>query len=380
MEFPDPETADSDGFSRATPGATGLDADAVRDAVNYHLTHGTDRETVAYDYSNVEPWAESEGEMGYFLGPMPDSRGGPAGVVLKDGHLVAEWGDTGRVDHCFSVAKSFLSLVGGVGYERDLFALDAPVAETVDDGGFTDDHNSRIRWRHLFQQTSEWEGSLFDRPDTIDRNRSVGKTADLDKNQPRELREPGSFWEYNDVRINRLALSLLRVLGRPLPTVLSKRVMEPIGASGAWEWHGYHNSDVEVNGRTYRSVSGGGHWGGGLWSPTRDLARIGHLMLNAGAWEDMQLLPPEWVDHTMDPCEVNENYGFLWWLNTSQSLWPSAPESACAALGHGQNVIWIDPEHNLVVVLRWLGISEDRDDREDLPRQDAFFQRLLTGV
>lgn len=380
MEFPDPETVETDGFARVSPETAGLDPGAVRDAVNYHLTHGTDRETIAYDYANVEPWDESEGEMGYFLGPMPDDRGGPAGVVLQRGQLVAEWGDTGRVDHCFSVAKSFLSLVGGVAYEQDRFELDALVADHVNDGGFTGDHNSRIRWRHLFHQTSEWEGTLFARPDAIDRNRAVGKTDDLDKGETRTLREPGRFWEYNDVRINRLALSLLRVLGRPLPTVLSKRVMEPVGASAAWEWHGYHNSDVQVRGRTYRSVSGGGHWGGGLWSSTRDLARVGHLMLNGGAWAGMQLLPPEWVDMATEPCPVNENYGFLWWLNTGQALWPDAPESAYAALGHGQNVVWIDPEHDLVVVLRWLDLPADRGDREDFPRQNAFFERLLAGV
>lgn len=378
MQFPDPVTADDDGFDRAAPEAVGMDPDAVRSAVEYHLTHGTDRETVAYDYANVEPWDESEGEMGYFLGPMPDRRGGPAGVILREGRMVAEWGDTTRVDHCFSVAKSFLSIVGGVAYERDLFDLDDRVAETVRDGGFEGDHNGAIRWRHLFQQTSEWRGTLFDRPDWIDHNRSVGKDSDAVKGETREYRDPGTYWEYNDVRINRLALCLLRVLGRPLPRVLAANVTDPIGASRAWEWHGYHNSDVTVDGRTYRSVSGGGHWGGGLWAPTHDLARAGHLMLNGGAWRDMQLLPPEWVERSTEPCDVNENYGFLWWLNGSRALWPDAPESAFAAIGHGQNVVWVDPEHDLVVVLRWVEPSDLAG--EELRTQNAVFGRVLDAM
>jgi CubicO group peptidase (beta-lactamase class C family) len=43
----------------------------------------------------------------------------------------------------------------------------------------------------------------------------------------------------------------------------------------------------------------------------------------------------------------------LWWLNTGRKAWPSAPESSYAALGYGSNTIWIDPEHDLVIVWRW---------------------------
>jgi len=380
MEFPD---AGDEGFESVDPDAVDLDQDAVRDAVEFHLTTGTPPEQVAYDFSNQEPWDESEGELGYTLGPMPDRRGGPAGLILKEGRLVAEWGDTRRVDHSFSVAKSFLSIVAGAAWDRGLFELDERVAESAghaDDDGFESEQNASITWRHLLQQTSEWEGTLFDRPDSIDRNRGVGKTGGPGKGEHRELETPGTHWEYNDVRINRLALSLLRLWSKPLPRVLAHEVLDPVGATRTWEWHGYHNSDVAVEGRTMKSVSGGGHWGGGLWGSARDLARAGHLLLNRGRWGDQRLLSTEWVEHATAPCEANPNYGFLLWLNGDRTLWPSAPESAYAMLGHGQNVVWVDPEHDLVVVLRWLALSDDRAEREDLPNQDRFLRRLLAGV
>ncbi|WP_435064997.1 serine hydrolase domain-containing protein [Halobaculum sp. EA56] len=380
MEFPAPG---DEGFARADPSAVGLDPAAVEDAVEFHLTTGTPPEQVAYDFSNQEPWDESEGELGYTLGPMPDRRGGPAGLILKGGRLVAEWGDTRRVDHSFSVAKSFLSVVAGVAWDRGLFELDGRVADSeghADDGGFDSEQNESITWRHLLQQTSEWEGTLFDRPDSVDRNRGVGKTGGPGKGEGRDLEEPGTHWEYNDVRINRLALSLLRLWAKPLPRVLAHEVLDPAGATRTWEWHGYHNSDVEVEGRTMRSVSGGGHWGGGLWASARDLARAGHLLLAEGRWEGTRLLSADWVERAIEPCPENPNYGFLLWLNTDRTLWPSAPESAYAMLGHGQNVVWVDPEHDLVVVLRWLALSDDREGREDLPNQDRFLRRLLDGV
>jgi len=295
---------------------------------------------------------------------------------------VAEWGDTRRVDQTFSVAKSFLSVVAGIAWDRgEIDDVDDHVRASVDDGGFESDQNREIRWRHLLQQTSEWEGTLFGKPDAVDRNRAVGKVDDaLDKSETRSLRTPGTFWEYNDVRINRLALSLLRAIGRPLPRVLAENVMRPIGATDTWEWHGYYNSMVDVDGTAMRSVSGGGHWGGGLWISARDLARVGLLYLNDGNWDGEQLVSDAWVEASTEPCDVYENYGYLWWLNTNRRLWPSAPESAYAALGHGQNTVWIDPEHDVVVVLRWLNYTEDGDGTDAQREQDRFYAALLDGL
>ena len=59
----------------------------------------------------------------------------------------------------------------------------------------------------------------------------------------------GWFWEYNDVRVNRLSLALLRLFRRPLPEVLAQRIMRPIGASDDWAWHGYWTSVVEIDGK-----------------------------------------------------------------------------------------------------------------------------------
>ena len=60
------------------------------------------------------------------------------------------------------------------------------------------------------------------------------------------------------------------------------------------------------------------------------------------------------------PCALNPVYGFLWWLNTGRQMFPSAPESSMFAIGMGTNLIWLDPDHDLVVVARW--IAKDRVD------------------
>jgi CubicO group peptidase (beta-lactamase class C family) len=374
LHFPD------EAFERRAPEEVGLDPERVQEATDYAKVNDTPADQVRFDLAERERYDESEAEHGEIIGPMPERRGGANGLVLREGYLVAEWGDTTRTDHAFSVAKSVLSLVAGVAHDRGLFDVSDPVRETVDDGGFDSPHNAKVTWEHLLQGTSEWEGTLFDKPDAVDRNRAVGKDAsDVGEHGVRELREPGTYWEYNDVRINRLALSLLRVLGEPLPQVLRESMMDPIGASGNWEWHGYRNSSVEVDGRPIESVSGGGHWGGGLWIPTRDLARIGLIALARGRWSDERLVSEAWMEASTTPCPIKPTYGYLWWLNTDRELWPSAPESSFAAIGHGHNVLWVDPEHDLVAVVRWLRDHEG-EPRADYPVMDGFFERLLDAV
>jgi CubicO group peptidase (beta-lactamase class C family) len=290
------------------------------------------------------------------LGPV-EPRGSPSGLVVRDGRAVAEWGDVERADMTFSVAKSVLAILAGLALADGLIRdLDDPVRAYALDDGFEAPQNRPITWRHLLQQTSEWEGTLWGKPDAVDRNRQVGagRADNARKGTPRPLRTPGSYFEYNDVRVNRLSLSLLQVFRRPLPEVLRERVMDPIGASDTWAWHAYRNSWVEINGRLMPSVPGGSHWGGGLFVSTADLARLAYLVLRRGCWRDRELVPAAWIDRLATPAPGNPSYGFLWWTNRDRALYPSAPASSLFALGAGSNVVWVDREHDLVLVARWI--------------------------
>jgi CubicO group peptidase (beta-lactamase class C family) len=322
-------------------------------------------DVIRYALAHETPWPRdlrAHLEAGFFeappyneiLGPVRP-RGGPNGLVLRGGAVVARWGDTGQADFTFSVAKSYLSLLAGVAVADGLIAdIDDPVRRTVDDGGFDGPHNGAITWRHLLQQTSEWEGTLFGKSDIVDRNRSLAMEGKGRKGDARPLRPPGTFWEYNDVRVNRLALALLRVFRRPLPEVFAERIMRPIGASDDWSWHGYRTSMVEIDGRWICSVSGGSHWGGGVAMHAEDQARIGLLMLHRGVWQGRRLLPESWIAESLRPCALHSNYGLLWWLNTGRARYPAASEASFFASGAGGNIIWIDPTNDLVGVMRWM--------------------------
>ena len=209
----------------------------------------------------------------------------------------------------------------------------------------------------MLQLTSEWEGVLWDKPDWIDHNRIVtGETKNAgQKGVKRTLQNPGTHWEYNDVRVNRLALALLHLFRRPLDEILKERIMDPIGASDTWQWHGYENSWVEIDERKMQSVSGGAHWGGGLWISALDHAKVGQLMLNNGTWNGKRILAESWLSACRTPCLIAPFYGYLWWLNAKGSgMFPAAPHSAVCAMGVGTQILYIDCENDMVIIARWI--------------------------
>jgi CubicO group peptidase (beta-lactamase class C family) len=272
-----------------------------------------------------------------------------------------------------SVTKTFLSTVVGLAFHHGLIrSLDDRVGPYLPPGPlgaelFASPHNQSITWDHLLRQTSDWQGTLWDKPDWADR--PEGPASEWAN---RRLSTPGTRYKYNDVRVNLLALAALHVLRRPLPEVLREEVMDPIGASSTWRWHGYDNSWIDIDGRRVQSVSGGGHWGGGMFINAWDMARFGYLFLRNGTWAGRPIVSSAWIALARTPGTVNPNYGFMnWYLNTGKTSLPSTPESSVTFRGNGQNIVYVDWEHDLVVVVRWIGGDK---------ALDGFLGRVVAAV
>ncbi|MBM08699.1 MAG: serine hydrolase [Magnetovibrio sp.] len=357
--FPGPRS----NWAKVEPSKVGFNTNRLAEAIEFALNSETYWPRDLGDANKVPgltdiepaPWNEP---LGIFK-----PRGGPNGVVIKGGKLVALWGDPERADMTFSIAKSYLAILTGIAVSDGLIPkIDATVASTIKSELFKSPNNSKITWRHLLNQTSEWNGTLFGKPDQVDHFRQVGPKPDNSrKGQKRKLQMPGTFWEYNDVRVNLLSLALMHVFQTPLPKILKKRIMDPIGASNEWSWHGYRNSWVEINDKSMLSVPGGTHWGGGIHISSLDHARFGLLVHRNGVWENRQILPKKWCMQLRSPCPINENYGFLWWLNTRKNHWPNVPENAYAAKGAGTNLIWISPDDDIVIVARWIDPTREHE-------------------
>ena len=145
------------------------------------------------------------------LGPMSSILAvGTNGVIIRHGYVVGEFGDVHSVVPTYSVAKSMLATVTGIAVRNGLIKdLDAPVGSQIKDGGYDSPQNAKVTWRHHLHQETEWEGEMWGKKHDF-----VGREAFGDgERKPRTLQAPGTHYEYNDVRINRLGLSLLRSLG-----------------------------------------------------------------------------------------------------------------------------------------------------------------------
>ena len=369
-----------------TPEEVGISQNAVDEAIKFAKENESDNprnlEHAHYLGFGKEPFGDA-------VGPHK-TRGDQTGIIIKDGYIIAEWGEPFRVDMTFSVSKSFLSSTVGVAYDKGMIRdindkvrnYMAPVLHAEESRGsnkahymqddkvidhFETEHNQKITWNHLLRQTSDWEGTLFGKPDWADRPSGEPKEW-----ISRERNEPGSVFEYNDTRVNLLALAATNLWRKPLPKVLKEYIMDPIGASPTWRWQGYENSWIVLDGEYVQVVSGGGHWGGGMMISARDQARFGYLTLRRGIWEDKQLLSDEWVNMALTPTAANEGYGFMnWFLNGNENKRiPSAPESAFYHLGAGTNMVYVDPENDLVIVARWINRNA----------MDGIVKRVLEGI
>lgn len=329
-------------WAHRQPAQVGMDEARLDSAVAFAKTQETTQ--MPPDFSTQEQI------FGKLLGPMPASRAKTNGLVLRYGYIVAEWGDTDAVDPTYSVAKSLLSTVLGISIDRGLIRdIHEPVAGYVADSGYASAQNHPVTWQHHAQQTSEWVGELWGKNSDFVGQQAFGRG----ERKPRVVQAPGTYWEYNDVRINRFALSLLRVWQKPIPDVVRDEIFNPIGASNTWRYIPYPVAVAEVNGKSMPSVSGGTRWGGGLRISTRDEARFGYLFLRRGRWQNKQIVSESWVKQATTRGTVGPDYGYLWWLNTERKAWPDAPADSYAALGAGSNTIYVDPAHDIVIVWRW---------------------------
>jgi CubicO group peptidase (beta-lactamase class C family) len=366
--------ARGDGWETRRPAEVGMNASRVQAAVDFAIAHEAPQPR---DQEQGQNQSFGREPFGFGVGPFK-VRSGAAGVIVRHGYIVAEWGDTRSVDMTHSVSKSFLSTTVGLAVQAGLISsIDdlardymAPVDLPPGDGEpgidrvgfgepdvttlFNTEHNRQITWRHLLTQSSDWEGTLWGKPDWADRPDQDPSTWTT-----RARRAPGTAYEYNDTRVNLLALLATGVWRQPLPQILKERVMDPIGASPTWRWYGYENSWIALDGRQVQAVSGGGHWGGGMFIHARDQARFGLFTLRKGRWGDQRLMDEKWFDMATTPSAANQTYGFMnFFLNVPNSRgrkgYPNAPSTAYSHRGNGTNLVYVDQENDLVVVARWI--------------------------
>ena len=90
--------------------------------------------------------------------------------------------------------------------------------------------------------------------------------------------------------------------------------------------------------------------GYGLCMSAEDMAKIGLLCLNKGNFNNQQIVSSNWIEEMTRPRVVESDYfrgmeyGYLWWIIDRE-------KNIYAAIGNSGNVIYINPEKNIVIAV-----------------------------
>jgi Beta-lactamase class C and other penicillin binding proteins len=157
--------------------------------------------------------------------------------------------------------------------------------------------------------------------------------------QPMES-PPGKVWRYNGGNVQLLAEIIHRVSGKQIDKFAGEYLFQPLGINN-YEWNNYpaYNIPAAASGLRLRS---------------RDLLKFGLLYNQKGIWNGKQIIDAKWIDESFAwQVSIAPNshggYGYLFWLH-SDSL-PATSVQLAAAMGNGDQKIFIDKPLDLVVVI-----------------------------
>ena len=251
--------------------------------------------------------------------------GSSAVIVLHQGKLVLEWGDTTLRINSHSVRKSLLSAIYGVGVKKDLLDLSL----TLDQLGIDD----RPPTLSLKEKMATVEHLLKARSGVY--HTASAETVKMKANRPRRgTFGPNEHWYYNNWDFNALGTIFERQTNIPIDKAFKEWIAAPIGMQD------FRKEDVH-----YKWTSVSLHPYYSFWISARDLARFGQLYLQKGKWQGQQVISEEWISASTHPHSVIQDggYGYMWWIRPDGSYY--------AAGYHGQYVL-ILPKEEMVIVNR----------------------------
>lgn len=172
------------------------------------------------------------------------------------------------------------------------------------------------------------------------------------------IREPGTFWDYENYDTLLAVYAMKRALG-------DDRSYLEFPRTALFDRIGMRNTlpGVDRFGDFIMSSQ--------VYTNARDLARFGLLYLNGGLWDGERLLSKEWIEFVRTPAPATRAdggfYGGQWWLVPDDRN--DVPKDAYATAGNRGQYVIVAPSHNLVIVRRGLDYGKQGFDRWDLLRE-----------
>jgi CubicO group peptidase (beta-lactamase class C family) len=275
-------------------------------------------------------------------------------IVLKDGKIVLEnyWGNnfsnTASFDsnsnwYWASAGKTLTAVLVGIAKDNGILSIEDSSSIFLGNGwtSLEESQESLIKIEHHLTMTTGLD-YLVDNLNCTDPNCLTYKNT------------PGTNWFYHNASYSLLKDVIENASETTYNDFTNQKVKMKIGMGGSWIQSNYSNI---------------------YWSTARDMARFGLLILNEGVWDSQVILSDtNYFSNMVNTSQqMNESYGYLWWLNGKDSLIPpgitfpiqtslasNAPNDLIAGMGTNGQYLDIIPSQNLVIIR--MGEAPDSDD------------------
>lgn len=254
-------------------------------------------------------------------------------LIIKNDTVMFEWYKKGYYEstahNLKSATKTIVSLLTGIAVDKGFLSLETNLKSLFPNVGM-DPLTGKVTIRDLltmqggfpYDDSYYWLvcSSLNPVKSTLNKRRKIN---------------PGEISEYSDVSANLLGYAVAKATNQKLEEFADKNLFSPIGIGfNVWA------NDLKGNNAT----------AGDLFLCSRDLAKIGYLMLREGNFNGQQIISKSWVQESISkqtilkafPC--NLEYGFLWWLDNNYN-----PGAFCA-IGYGGQILYVSPLDNTIIV------------------------------
>ncbi|MEO1033426.1 MAG: serine hydrolase [Bacteroidota bacterium] len=255
--------------------------------------------------------------------------GGEAFFVVKNGYVIASWGEVTKPIPNWSMRKSYLNALLGMAYDESKFSLDDTLEQlNIDDVQGLTSSEKEAKIRHLLSSSS-----------------GVYHPAATESNEQKKLKpkrgssRAGERFYYNNWDFNTLGYFYNQVTNEDLFESFETRIANEIGME-----------DFSLEHTMYKHEASKSKMPSFLFSSSaRDDARFGYLFLRNGQWKNKQLVSENWVSMSSKlQIKTPENryydYGMLWWVDVKNNMY--------FARGNSGQYIAVIPDENMVIVFR----------------------------
>lgn len=271
-----------------------------------------------------------------------DSTSATGVVIIQSGKILFDYGDTKETSYLASCRKSILSMLYGPFVNNEKIDLSTTIEQLhIDDVGGLLPIEKKATIKDLLTARS---GVYHPASNEGDASAMAPKRGSV---------EPGSFWLYNNWDFNVAGYILEQQTGKTIYQLIDSILARPL------QMQDWNINEQRKTGDTTRSKYLAYH----MWFSTRDMARIGYLMLRNGRWKDKQIIPATWVKTTTAAVTTYEKameektayfhfgYGYLWWI-WGESFNKGPYQNAYSATGAYGQFITVLPTLDLVVAFK----------------------------